>query len=1334
MRENIVSAFHNTKVRLLLKSIIAIFLVGILAISSIFIIDADAYTYSWSTTSISSTWGAVSSSNSGDFLFATRTGDYIYRSTDNGASWVQQTAGLSTNTWTGIDSSADGSIVFAAPNPGTIYRSIDSGVNWTSLLSSGLRNWVGVATSSSGQYVAGIVASGDIYVSNDYGDTWNALGLSNAWTSVTMSATGEHMFATGSASYKSDNFGVSWSSVSGGYGAAAYSGGGQYLYASNGSGLEYSTDYGASFNALTVPGGHTWISLSTSTDGDIVVAGSSDDLYVSPDFGLTWNLEADPGTASWASVANSVDGQKVLAAGSPSVWFGNIASTTTVTNVTIDPLLTPDGIYGFGDSMQIEVTFSDDVTVVGTPVLNLVTTSPSTTSINYASGSGSDTLIFDYTVAVGNMSSGDLAYTGRHSLLLNEGNIVDTLGNQVSIVLPTPGSPGSLNSNRHVVIDTSGTPAPTILDVTVDGGVVPDGTYGPSASVIPIKVTFSASVDVVGLPTISLGTSGNAIYASGSGSAILIFNYDISPSDVSMADLDYSSAGSLSLPMGASIKDSSTSVDADLTLFAPGAPGSLGANRNIAVDGDGPVILEVTSTTANGTYGPGASAILIKVSFDESVTVSGGTPSFLLNTGPGGTYVSGSGTDTLTYSYTISSGDSSVADLDYSNGSFSAGTSTMLDAYGNDADLTSAPLAGTSGSLGFNKDIAIDTTAPVIAEVTPVSTPSTNTTPSYTFSSTEAGIIHYSGGCTSSNSNANVGSNTINFSTLTAGTYSSCQIYVTDAVSIASNTITVSPFTITQTSSGGGGGCSANCRTEILRCTDTTALNFGGALPCTYPVLTCSDAIATNYGSALPCVYLQICKDKNATNYSLVGSCKYTELTCEDRLATNFGQSLPCKYPDKCLDTNAINYQSVGACDYQVPLCEDKNAENYGGELPCVFPEIVKEKDGDCVGSSCEKKDDDATSTEGGGGVNVFDCNITEAGDSVFSKIIHGARLSYCQTVKSVKVTKTSVKEILISETASNIEKTISTVGVVGGAAVSITTTLFLNPISFSELFLIPIRIWSLLMTALGLKKRRRPWGTVYDSITKQPLDPAYVTLRTADGKDVVSSLTDLDGRYGFIVPAPGMYALVATKTNYKFPSQKLVGRDHDELYRDLYFGEFINVVTPGEVVIRNIPMDPEKFDWNEFAKKDQKLMRFYSSRNKLLFRIADIFFGLGFTVASIAVITAPKTYNLAIFAMYIGVFLLRKFGIKARPFGHVVERQTSAPLSYGIIRISSVSTNVEIMHRITDAEGKYYCLLPNGQYYVRIDKKLSDGTYQTLIEKVPVVVTKGYLAETFEL
>lgn len=105
-----------------------------------------------------------------------------------------------------------------------------------------------------------------------------------------------------------------------------------------------------------------------------------------------------------------------------------------------------------------------------------------------------------------------------------------------------------------------------------------------------------------------------------------------------------------------------------------------------------------------------------------------------------------------------------------------------------------------------------DVTAPVIAEVTPVPTPTTDPTPDYTFSSTEAGTITFGGGCSSSTTSAVIGDLTITFDTLTPGTYSLCTITVTDIFSNISNLLAITSFTITspptppQSGGAGSGG------------------------------------------------------------------------------------------------------------------------------------------------------------------------------------------------------------------------------------------------------------------------------------------------------------------------------------------------------------------------------------------------------------------------------------------------------------------------------------------------------------------------------------------------
>ena len=72
------------------------------------------------------------------------------------------------------------------------------------------------------------------------------------------------------------------------------------------------------------------------------------------------------------------------------------------------------------------------------------------------------------------------------------------------------------------------------------------------------------------------------------------------------------------------------------------------------------------------------------------------------------------------------------------------------------------------------------TTALIIEEVTAVTTPTIDTTPNYTFSSTKAGTITYGGSCSSSTTIAISGINTITFNALADGIYDDCTITVTE--------------------------------------------------------------------------------------------------------------------------------------------------------------------------------------------------------------------------------------------------------------------------------------------------------------------------------------------------------------------------------------------------------------------------------------------------------------------------------------------------------------------------------------------------------------------------
>ena len=96
----------------------------------------------------------------------------------------------------------------------------------------------------------------------------------------------------------------------------------------------------------------------------------------------------------------------------------------------------------------------------------------------------------------------------------------------------------------------------------------------------------------------------------------------------------------------------------------------------------------------------------------------------------------------------------------------------------------------------INREDDLDTTAPIIAEVTAVTTPTNDSTPDYTFSSTEAGTITYGGTCSSSTTIAVAGNNTITLNTLSEGTYSDCTITVSDSEGNVSSSHTITSFTV----------------------------------------------------------------------------------------------------------------------------------------------------------------------------------------------------------------------------------------------------------------------------------------------------------------------------------------------------------------------------------------------------------------------------------------------------------------------------------------------------------------------------------------------------------
>ena len=358
-------------------------------------------------------------------------------------------------------------------------------------------------------------------------------------------------------------------------------------------------------------------------------------------------------------------------------YLDNIAPT--VTNVSSSA---EDGTYGKLAEIPVIVTFSEPVTVTGTPQITLET-GDSDAVVNYSSGTGTTALTFNYTVAAGHVSA-DLDYETTSSLALNSGSIKDTALNVATLTLASPGAAGSLGANKALIIDS------TILTISITS-TTSGVTDGSSTSDSSIELTFTASDSTSDFTKEDITvTNGTLSSFTGNGTS---YNATFTPTATGACTIDVAAA-------------TFTDVDSN--------DNSAASQFNWTYDNVGPTVTNVTSTIPDGAYGKPCE-FQINVAFSEVINVTG-TPQITLETGSTdgvGNYESGTGTNTLTFYYIVADGHTS-SDLDYvDSSSLALNSGTIKDAASNDATLTLAS-PGAAGSLGANKALVVDTTPPTI--------------------------------------------------------------------------------------------------------------------------------------------------------------------------------------------------------------------------------------------------------------------------------------------------------------------------------------------------------------------------------------------------------------------------------------------------------------------------------------------------------------------------------------------------------------------------------------------------------------------------------------------
>lgn len=140
-----------------------------------------------------------------------------------------------------------------------------------------------------------------------------------------------------------------------------------------------------------------------------------------------WVLEA--GSALSGNGNTNADPEILVAVSGLAVSLG-------AGDITEIEFVTTSFSKGTGVTLTVDVRFNEEVDVTGTPQLTVVNDQRANHTLSYASGTGSNELRFQLTIAAGNAATnaGDILSIGANAMALNGGTVKDKGTSTVSTI------------------------------------------------------------------------------------------------------------------------------------------------------------------------------------------------------------------------------------------------------------------------------------------------------------------------------------------------------------------------------------------------------------------------------------------------------------------------------------------------------------------------------------------------------------------------------------------------------------------------------------------------------------------------------------------------------------------------------------------------------------------------------------------------------------------------------------------------------------------------------------------------------------------------------------
>ncbi|HVX92972.1 MAG TPA: hypothetical protein VHA74_02560, partial [Candidatus Dojkabacteria bacterium] len=229
-------------------------------------------------------------------------------------------------------------------------------------------------------------------------------------------------------------------------------------------------------------------------------------------------------------------------------------------------------------------------------------------------------------------------------------------------------------------------------------------------------------------------------------------------------------------------------------------------------------------------------------------------------------------------------------------------------------------------------------------------------------------------------------------------------------------------------------------------------------------------------------------------------------------------------------------------------------------------------------------------------------------------------------------------------------------------------------------------------LSFLGFRKTGKPYGFVYDAVTKEPISRAVVRVYNSRDKLMWTDVTDVFGTFNAKLDK-GKYKILVQKSGYKFPTQIIAGLS-DYPLEPIYHGELVGLDS-SKLFNVMIPVDPSGV--NKFIK--------FSIRTKNIIEATVKYFNVGIFIAGLTLAIYmynkyPNALNLLFVCVYIPttLLILKNVLVAKKEWGKVTDRR-GKPISGVEVVLKDMEYGRYVGKRITEADGLYRFVVSKGSY-----------------------------------